>query len=162
MSTVLVCDDAGSLALAGVMGGLESEVTADTKTVLLEGAAWNMINTRRTVMSQKLSSEASYRFSRGVHPAMAERGVTRGLELMRQWSGPLTGDNRSGQATIADGLVDNYPLPPVDPTVEITPADVKRWLGLTLSAEEIIRLSRVPDAAGILVPELVTAGGQPV
>ncbi|NUM49314.1 MAG: phenylalanine--tRNA ligase subunit beta, partial [Anaerolineales bacterium] len=128
--TVLVCDDAGPLALAGVMGGLESEVTAETKTVLLEGAAWNMINTRRTVMSQKLPSEASYRFARGVHPAMAERGVRRGLELMRQWSG----------GTVASGLVDNYPLPPVDPTVAITPADVKRWLGIDLSAEEIVRI----------------------
>ena len=128
--TVLVCDEAGSLALAGVMGGLESEVTAETKNVLLEGAAWNMINTRRTVMSQKLSSEAAYRFSRGVHPAMAERGVTRGLELMRQWSG----------GTVADGLVDNYPLPPADPVVTITPADVKRWLGLPLSADEITRI----------------------
>ncbi len=128
--TVLVCDDAGSLALAGVMGGLESEVTAETKTVLLEGAAWNMINTRRTVMSQKLASEASYRFSRGVHPAMAERGVVRGLELMRAWSG----------GTVASGLVDNYPLPPVDSVVEITPADVKRWLGLDLPAEQIVRI----------------------
>ena len=128
--TVLVCDDAGSLALAGVMGGLESEVTSETKTVLLEGAAWNMINTRRTVMSQKLPSEAAYRFSRGVHPAMAERGIRRGLELMRQWSG----------GTIAAGLVDNYPLPPEDPTIEITPADVKRWLGIDLSAEEIVRI----------------------
>lgn len=128
--TVLVCDDAGPLALAGVMGGQESEVTDETKTVLLEGAAWNMINTRRTVMSQKLSSEASYRFARGIHPAMAERGVRRGLELMRQWSG----------GTVAAGLVDNYPLPPVDPTLEITPADVKRWLGIDLPAEEIVRI----------------------
>jgi phenylalanyl-tRNA synthetase beta chain len=128
--TVLVCDEAGSLALAGVMGGLESEVTAETKNVLLEGATWNMINTRRTVMSQKLPSEAAYRFSRGVHPAMAERGVGRGLELMRQWSG----------GTVAQGLVDNYPLPPADPAVEITLADVKRWLGLDLSADEIVRI----------------------
>ncbi|MCB9135751.1 MAG: phenylalanine--tRNA ligase subunit beta [Anaerolineales bacterium] len=128
--TVLVCDDAGPLALAGVMGGQESEVTDETKTVLLEGAAWNMINTRRTVISQKLPSEAAYRFSRGIHPALAERGVRRGLELMRQWSG----------GTVAAGLVDTYPLPPEDPTIAITPADVKRWLGITLSAEEIVRI----------------------
>ena len=128
--TVLVCDESGSLALAGVMGGLESEVTPATKNVLLEGASWNMINTRRTVMSQKLPSEAAYRFSRGVHPAMAKRGVARGLELMRQWSGGI----------VAQGLVDNYPLPPVDSVVEITPADVKRWLGIALSPEEITRI----------------------
>ncbi|GAB4578125.1 MAG: phenylalanine--tRNA ligase subunit beta [Anaerolineales bacterium] len=148
--TVLVCDDAGPLALAGVMGGLESEVTADTKTVLLEGAAWNMINTRRTAMSQKLSSEAAYRFSRGVHPAMAERGVRRGLELMRQWSG----------GTIADGLVDNYPLPPEDPIITITPADVKRWLGLDLPAEQIARILESLEFKCEITPSPSVGAGQ--
>jgi phenylalanyl-tRNA synthetase beta chain len=85
--TVLVCDTAGPLSIAGVMGGLESEVTEGTRNVLLEGAAWNFINIRKTVTSQRLQSEAAYRFSRGVHPAMAERGVRRGLELMRQMAG---------------------------------------------------------------------------
>jgi phenylalanyl-tRNA synthetase beta chain len=100
--TVLVCDTAGALSIAGVMGGAESEVTTATQNVLLEGAAWNFINVRRTLVSQGMGSEAAYRFSRGVHPAMAERGVRRGLELMRQWAG----------GTVAEGLIDNYPLPP--------------------------------------------------
>ena len=110
------------------MGGLESEVTAETTRVLLEGATWNMINTRRTVMAQNLPSEAAYRFSRGVHPELAIQGLLRGLELMRQWSG--------GQP--APEVVDNYPLPPESPDVEITPADVTRWLGIDLPAAEII------------------------
>jgi phenylalanyl-tRNA synthetase beta chain len=156
-STVLVCDTAGALSIAGVMGGAESEVYdasgealdargievgkekeeiphgkasargQSTVNVLLEGAAWNFINIRRTARAQALLSEAAYRFSRGVHPAMAERGVRRGLELMQQWAG----------GTVVPGLVDEYPLPPVDPVVEITPADVKRWLGIELSAKEI-------------------------
>ena len=125
--TVMVTDQSGALALAGVMGGAESEVSQQTRNVLLEGAAWNMINTRRTVLAQNLPSEAAYRFSRGVHPAMAERGVRRGLELMRQWTGGV----------VAQGLVDNYPLPPTPPTVEFTPAEVRRWLGIELSASEI-------------------------
>ncbi len=70
--TVLVCDNAGALSIAGVMGGAESEVSATTRNILLEGAAWNYINVRRTIASQRMSSEAAYRFSRGVHPAMAE------------------------------------------------------------------------------------------
>ena len=49
--TVLVCDTAGALSLAGVMGGLESEVTETTTNVLLEGASWNFVNTRRTVFA---------------------------------------------------------------------------------------------------------------
>jgi phenylalanyl-tRNA synthetase beta chain len=125
--TVLVCDQSGPLAMAGVMGGAESEINSETRNVLLEGAAWNMINTRRTVLAQKLPSEAAYRFSRGVHPAMAPRGVKRGLEMMRRWGGGL----------VYKGLVDNYPLPPKASIVEVTPHDVRRWLGIDLSVEDI-------------------------
>lgn len=125
--TVLVCDTAGPLSIGGVMGGLESEVTEQTTNVLLEGAAWNFINIRRTLNSQRMSSEAAYRFSRGVHPEMAPRGVSRGLELMRQWAG----------GTVDEGLIDEYPLPPEPSVVTITPTDVQRWLGIELSATEI-------------------------
>jgi len=128
--TVLVCDTAGALSIAGVMGGAESEVSASTRRVLLEGAAWNFINIRRTAAAQKLMSEAAFRFSRGVHPAMAERGVRRGLELMQRLSGGV----------ISKGLVDNYPLPPEDPIVEVTPADTQRWLGIRLEASQIAEL----------------------
>jgi len=125
--TVLVCDTAGALSIAGVMGGAESEVTEKTRRVLLEGAAWNFINIRKTMGSQKLVSEAAARFSRGVHPAMAARGVCRGLEMMRLWSGGV----------VAQGLVDAYPLPPVQPTNVITPKDVERSLSIRLTAAEI-------------------------
>ncbi len=125
--SVMVCDTQGSLSIAGIMGGAETEVNDETTRILLEGAAWNYINIRRTLTRQKFSSEAGYRFSRGVHPAMAERGVRRGLELMRQWSG----------GKIRQGLVDNYPLPACDPVVEVTPHDVERWLGIQLSTQEI-------------------------
>ena len=128
--TVLVCDENGPLALAGVMGGAESEVNENTTNVLLEGAAWNQINTQRTVLAHKLPSEAAYRFSRGVHPAMAQRGVARGLELMRQLSGGVA----------ATGLVDSYPIPAVDPVVEVTPQDVKRWLGIDLTPDKIAHI----------------------
>ena len=126
-STVLVCDSVGPLSIAGIMGGAESEVSEKTTSILLEGAAWNFINIRKTARAQNLPSEASYRFSRGVHPAMAERGVRRGLELMQAWAG----------GKVTPGLVDEYPLPPKDPTVEITSRDVQRWLGINLSLEQI-------------------------
>ncbi len=125
--TVLVADTAGALSIGGVMGGLELEVGPETVNVLLEGAAWNLINIRRTLASQKLSSEAAYRFSRGVHPAMAERGVRRGLALMHQLS----------DGEVAEGLMDEYPLPPARSPIEISPAAVSRWLGIELGQEEL-------------------------
>jgi len=127
---VLVCDEKGPLSMAGVMGGAESEVTEKTRNILLEGAAWNFINIRRTAKQHNLPSEASFRFSRGVHPALAETGVKRGLQLMAQWSGGIA----------APGLVDEYPLKPKDPTVTITPKDVKRLLGIDLTAKQIADL----------------------
>jgi len=129
-TNVLVCDEKGSLSVAGVMGGAESEVTANTKNILLEGAAWNFINIRRTAKQHNLPSEASFRFSRGVHPALADKGVQRGLQLMAEWSG----------GKIAPGLVDEYPLKPKAPTITITPKDVKRLLGIELSTDEIVQL----------------------
>jgi phenylalanyl-tRNA synthetase beta chain len=130
--TVLVCDSAGALSIAGVMGGAETEVGPETRSVLLEGAAWNLINIRRTLGAQRLSSEAAYRFARGVHPAMAERGVRRGLEMMARLSG----------GTIARGLVDAYPLPPPAPVVELSLEQIERALGVRLGAEEVAGLLR--------------------
>lgn len=140
--TVLVTDTEGPLSIAGVMGGAETEVTDATHSVLLEGAAWNFINIRQTVASQRLPSEAAYRFERGVHPALASQGVLRCLELMRQWAG----------GEVAQGLVDAYPLPPRDPVVTVTTEDVHRWLGVELPAAEIAdileRLEFVVDIQG--------------
>ncbi len=128
--TTLVCDTTGSHSIAGIMGGIETEVTAKTKNVLLEGACWNYINIRQSLGYLKMHSEASYRFSRGVHPAMAERGVRLGLELMRQWAGGV----------VCQGLVDEYPLKQKDPKVEVTPADVRRSLGIELTPQQIAEI----------------------
>jgi phenylalanyl-tRNA synthetase beta chain len=129
-ANVLVCDEHGSLGLAGVMGGAESEVTDKTRNVLLEGAAWNPMNIRKTAQQHNLPSEASFRFSRGVHPALAEQGVKRGLQFMAEWSG----------GNIAPGLADEYPLKPKDPTITVSPKDVKRLLGIDLTARQIADL----------------------
>ena len=129
-TNVLVCDEKGSLSIAGVMGGAESEVTNKTRNILLEGAAWNFINIRKTARQHNLPSEASFRFSRGVHPSLAEAGVRRGLQFMSEWSG----------GKVAPGLVDAYPLKPKDSVVDVTPQDVKRLLGIDLTVEKISEL----------------------
>src|SRR5690349_16489731 len=159
-ANVLVCDEKGAVSLAGVMGGAETEVYdaskevldavgtntqlgevqrgkasvrgTSTANILLEGAAWNFINIRKTAKQHNLPSEASFRFSRGVHPALAEQGVRRGLQLMAAWSG----------GNVAPGLVDEYPLKPREVTVTVTAKDVKRLLGIDLTAEQIVELLR--------------------
>jgi len=128
--TELVCDTAGALSIAGVMGGQESEISDATQNILLEGAAWNFINIRRTVMSQRIHSEAAYRFARNVHPALAELGVRLCLKRMAEWSG--------GQ--IAAGLIDEYPKPYQDPLVTVSEADVECLLGIHIPAKEVASL----------------------
>ncbi len=149
--TILVTDTAGALSLAGVMGGQESEVTEKTRNVLLEGASWNFTNIRRTVSSQHLPSEASYRFSRGIHPALAETGVRLGMERMSQWSG--------GQ--IAADLVDAYPLPQVDPQVKLTTKDVKDMLGIALTTKQIVDLLQGLEFICKVEGETITAQTPP-
>jgi phenylalanyl-tRNA synthetase beta chain len=154
-SNVLVCDEKGPLSMAGVMGGQESEIydaskevldvtgpemsegrgkasarARSTSNILLEAAAWNFINIRRTANAHNLHSEAAYRFSRGVHPAMTLEGLRRCLYWMAQWSG----------GSVAPGIVDEYPLPPVDPLVEISERDAKRALGIDIPAAEIAEM----------------------
>ena len=128
--SVLVCDTKGSMSIAGVMGGAETEVSTDTRNVLLEGANWNFINIRKTVALQKITSEAGYRFSRGVHPALAETSVNRGLELMRQWS----------DGVVCKGLVDAYPVKAETVKVVVEESDVTRMLGVDIKALEIAGL----------------------
>ena len=146
-NTVLVCDITGPLSIAGIMGGAESEINEKTANILLEGAAWNFINIRKTTGVQNLPSEASYRFSRGVHPALAERGVRRGLDLMQAWA----------DGKIDPGLVDVYPLPPAQPEVQVGQGDVKRWLGIDLSAEDIAGLLRRLEFKVTISGDTVTA-----
>jgi len=125
-SNVLVCDEKGALSLAGVMGGAESEISDKTVNILLEAAAWNFINIRKTANQHNLPSEASYRFSRGVHPGLALEGLKRCLYWMAEWSG--------GQ--IAPGIVDEYPLPPKQSVVEIRESDIRRALGIEIPLTE--------------------------
>ncbi|MCL4561447.1 MAG: phenylalanine--tRNA ligase subunit beta, partial [Chloroflexi bacterium] len=149
--TELVCDTAGALSIAGVMGGMESEVSDNTRAILLEGASWNFINIRRTVASQRLQSEAAYRFSRGVHPALAELGVVLCLERMRQWSGGV----------VAQGLIDVYPLPAEDPEITLTAQDVERLLGVRLDINEIANLLSRLDFSCHVTGQTVTVKTPP-
>ncbi len=123
----LVTDTAGPLSLAGVMGGAESEVHQGTQNVLLEGASWNFINIRKTVSKLKINSEAAYRFSRGIHPALADGAVRLCLKRMAEWGG----------GEIAAGLMDHYPNPPKDPVVKLPASWVNDNLGTNIPAQEI-------------------------
>ena len=127
---ILVCDETGPLSVAGVMGGADSEVKDSTRDVLFEVAAWHAISIRKTARFHNFSSEASYRFARGIHPALAMLAQKRGLHLLQQHAG----------ATIAPGILDEYPLPAPVVRIELLPARVSRLIGMPIPVADMSRI----------------------
>ena len=125
--SILVTDPKGNLSIGGIMGGGESEVSETSQNILLEAAAWNFINIRRTSQALNIYSEAAYRFSRGTHPSLAMFGALRGAKLMTQLAG----------GTIAPGIIDYYPNPADTVTVDLPQSEVTRLVGIELSVEDI-------------------------
>lgn len=117
---ILVTDTAGALSIGGIMGGGDSEISETTVNVLLEAAAWNFINIRKTAQAQKLFTEAGTRFSRGVHPVQAEIGLRRAIDLMREVGG----------GKIAKGIIDAHPQPAPVIKVELPEREIERLTGM--------------------------------
>jgi phenylalanyl-tRNA synthetase beta chain len=127
---LIIADEAGPIALAGVMGGAETEVSAATTNILLESANFDFLNIRRTMKALNLPSEASVRFSKGIHPELVRPAAERAAELMRQYAG----------ATVCKGIVDVYPAPLPPRVIELKMSEVRRLLGINLPIEECARL----------------------
>ncbi|MCL2458447.1 MAG: phenylalanine--tRNA ligase subunit beta [Desulfobulbus sp.] len=84
---LLICDAERPVAVAGVMGGLDTEITESTTTILLESACFNPISIRRTARKLGISSEASYRFERGVDRNLADSALERAVNLIVELAG---------------------------------------------------------------------------
>lgn len=125
---LVIADSAGPIALAGVMGGLETEVSDATTNVLLESANFNPISIRRTMKHFNLPSEASARFSRSIHPEIAKHAAEQAAELMRQFAG----------GKVCQGLVDCYPAPLESKALILEVSEVSRLLGVNISEKEVI------------------------
>jgi phenylalanyl-tRNA synthetase beta chain len=126
-----ICDINKPVALAGVMGGANSEIgTEGTATVLLESAHFDPRTVRRTARLLKLPSEASYRFERWVDPNLTVPAMKRAAELMRQVGG----------GTIAQGYADEYPRPLKPRRIHFYTSEAERLLGITLPPSEIAKM----------------------
>jgi len=129
---LLIADARGPIALAGVMGGAETEVGDKTTNILLESASFDFVSIRRTMKQFNLPSEASIRFSRGIHPETVKLAAERAAELMARHAG----------GTVCKGLVDNYPAPPPTQTVTLELREVRRALGMDFPLDEAARILR--------------------
>jgi phenylalanyl-tRNA synthetase beta chain len=154
--TLVIADQAGPIAIAGVMGGAGSEVSDATVDVIIESAVFEPVSIRRTAFRYALRSEASLRFEKGQETRLARIGADRTAQLILAWAGGL-----------ADrGRVDTAPDEPEPSTVAFRPARVNRLLGAaiepTRQAELLARvgIATRPAGEGTQVP--VAAGSQPL
>ena len=124
---LVIADAEKSVALAGVMGGYDSEITEATCDVLLESAYFNPSSIRATAKALGMSTEASYRFERGADPGIVLAALDRAAQLIAELAG----------GTICKGVVDVYPG--VQPMIQIQlrPERVNFILGTEIEATEM-------------------------
>lgn len=130
--SLLICDGVGPVALAGIMGGLNSEIDAGTSDVLIESACFDPVGIRRTTKKVGLRSESSYRFERGVDPEGVIRALDRAAQLMAETSG----------GKIARGRIDVYPQPFQPPVLTLRVGRANRFLGTAFPASQMAEALR--------------------
>jgi phenylalanyl-tRNA synthetase beta chain len=129
---LLITDSVGghgarAIGLAGVMGGLDTEISDATTDILLEGAHFDPITVARTARRHKLGSEASRRFERGVDPQLAPYAVQRALNLMQEFGG----------GELADVYTDVNAVPAV-PSIAMDVDFPSRIVGMQYAPDEVV------------------------
>ncbi len=123
---LMICDGVKPVAIAGVMGGLNSEIKDDTTTVLLESAYFDPAGNRRTSKKLGLETEAAYRFGRGIDYGGCLSAANRAAQLIQEWAG----------GRIVEGAVDVYPAPIRPKPIRLRGERIHQVLGTEVSAKE--------------------------
>ena len=124
---LMICDGKRPVALAGIMGGLNSEIFAGSKNVLIESAYFDPLTVRKGAKELGISTEASYRFERGVDFDGVIRALQRALMLISKLAG----------GKIAKGYIDEYPRRLETPSIDLRIDRTNRFLGTSISREKI-------------------------
>ena len=129
---LVIADGQKAVALAGIMGGLDSEISNETRNVLLESAFFNPVSIRRTAKKLGLSTEASVRFERGVDIEGILPAADRAAQLMRELGG----------GTVVPGVVDQYPRPLSIPPITLDVNQAGRFLGIKITTDQALDIGR--------------------
>jgi len=127
---LVIADKEEAVAVAGIMGGLDSEVTDKTDTILLESANFNQATIRRGCSHLQLQSEASIRFDKGLNNELPLLPLKRATQLLLELAG--------GRA--AKGIIDIYPGKSEPKLISLTTLEVKRLSGLKVNIDEILKV----------------------
>ena len=125
-SDLVITDGTRAIALGGVMGGKNTEVSEETKNIILESAYFNPTSVRRTSATHGLRSDSSARFEKGIDPNMQKAALARAVELILELCPNAVVESSVGVVNKEEEKV-----------VEITTSYINNYLGITLSTEEI-------------------------
>jgi len=128
--TLMICDGEREVAIAGVMGGENSEVTSGTKNILLESAHFNPSHIRKVSKALGLNTDASYRFERTVDPDNTDYAANRAAMIIAEVSG----------GEILKGLIDVYPEKIKEKEVQLRFARVNKVLGYEIPKESLSKI----------------------
>jgi phenylalanyl-tRNA synthetase beta chain len=124
---LMICDGVKPVAIAGVMGGFNSEIKEDTKTVLLESAYFDPMSNRRTSKQVGLETEAAYRFGRGIDYGGCLSVANRAAQLIQELAG----------GRVVEGAVDAYPKPLKPKPIHLRLRRVHEVLGTEIPAKQV-------------------------
>lgn len=124
---LMICDGHRPVAIAGVMGGENSEISDTTTRVLVESAYFNPISIRKTAKRTGIATDASHRFERGIDPEGTVNALVRAMSLMAQIC----------DSTIVGGLIDEYPLRHQPVEIDLNPEALNIRLGTDLPVDAI-------------------------
>lgn len=127
--TLIIADGHGPVALAGVMGGLDSEVTAETRDILLESAFFSPSSVRTTASRLGLHTDASHRFERGADPENCVLAADRAAAMIAELGG----------GEILAGAIDVYPAPYKRKTISLDPERLSAFAGAPIPRQEMER-----------------------
>jgi phenylalanyl-tRNA synthetase beta chain len=127
---LVIADPKGPVAIAGVMGGLETEVSESTTTILLEDAYFDPVDVRTTSRKLSLPSEAAFRFERIVDIEMIDWASRRTAQLINMVAG----------GKVAKGVLDVYPKKPTPKQVPLRLSRLNKLLGIEVPAEQILKI----------------------
>jgi phenylalanyl-tRNA synthetase beta chain len=133
--TLMICDAERPIAIAGVMGGANTEISDTTANILIESAYFNPQNIRRTSKYLGLSTEASYRFERGADINITVSAVNRAAQMIQE----LTGGE------LLNGVLDAYPKKRKPIIVKARVSRINSIIGISLSKGQIISLLKKID-----------------
>lgn len=148
---LMICDDKGPLCIAGVFGGANSGVTDRTTAIFLESAYFNPVSIRKSAKRHQLSTDASFRFERGIDPTITEYALKRAALLIQEVAG----------GEITSDIIDIYPKKIEDFTVFLNFSKVAKIIGQELPKDTIkqilasleIKVNSVTDAGlGLTIP----------